>query len=232
MNIENIQELNNLINQSIKDKGEFYLIKKRYQIIIGCLFIALSLISIGLLIFATDNIYIQQALIAIIGILVIAAINAFKGIGNLKEDKEIQSLYQPIELDRIVIDSRTIIEGNYYTTTNNDYTTNNQVSNYTSNQKQNLTEAAAEIQRLLEQLSKTHPTKTPQEKIIIAAELVDEIDNSPTLKQRLISGLKAGGVSALGSMLSHPAASIAIAALEGWQSENIETESETSILSN
>ncbi len=48
---------------------------------------------------------------------------------------------------------------------------------YSSNQ--NLTEAAAQIQQLLQQLQKTNPSTTETEKIIVAAKAADEIKNNP-----------------------------------------------------
>lgn len=213
MNTNSIQELNNIIDRSIKEKSKYYLIKKKYQIITGCIFIGLSFILIIALIVATSNIAIQQALIAIVGILIISAITTFNSINNLKEDKEINSLYPT--LGNIIV-----IYGDYYGT--NEYS-NNEVTNYTYSQKQNSVEVAEEIQKLLKQLSKTHPTQTTQEKITIAAELVDEIENSPNLKQRILSATKAGGISALKNSLPHPAAAIVIAAIEGWQAEDNQT---------
>jgi predicted lipid-binding transport protein (Tim44 family) len=208
MNIQNLKELNNLINNSIQDNKKYDLLNKRYQIIIGYFLLCLSLILIGILIFLTHDLAIQQALIAIIGILIIAALETFK---SSREDKKIDFFTPSIKLD-----NRTFIYG--------DYNSKETISNYTSNQKQNLVEAAAEIQKLLNQISKTHPIETTQEKMIIAAEVVEEIENSPTLKQRVASALKAGGIAALENMLTHPAAAITVAALEAWKSEETEAQ--------
>ena len=82
---------------------------------------------------------------------------------------------------------------------------------------QDLTQAAADIQALLEQLEQTYPTNTTTGKMAIATEAIQRIDNDPKLAPRILSALKAGGTSALDSLLDHPAASFAIAALEDWQ---------------
>ena len=51
----------------------------------------------------------------------------------------------------------------------------------------------------------------------IAAETIKSIENNPTLAERVISALKAGGVQAIGQLLNHPAASFVIGALEDWE---------------
>ncbi|MEL6440687.1 MAG: hypothetical protein AAFQ80_15700 [Cyanobacteria bacterium J06621_8] len=87
-------------------------------------------------------------------------------------------------------------------------------NNYNS---QDLKQAAAEIQALLEQLEKTYPADNTMGKMAIATGAIQEIDNNPKLSSRVLSALKAGGTSALDSFLDHPAASFVIAALEDWQ---------------
>jgi len=92
--------------------------------------------------------------------------------------------------------------------------------NYTSEQQQTLAEAAAEIQELLDQLSRSYPKSTRGDQMTIAAEAIKQIEDDPSLMKRILKALKAGGVSALEQFLNHPAASFVIAALEDWQSTN------------
>ncbi|MHC5761893.1 pentapeptide repeat-containing protein [Nostoc sp.] len=91
------------------------------------------------------------------------------------------------------------------------------ITNYTPEQKQNLAQAAADIQQLLNQLGQTYPTNTPLEKQIVVTEALKEIESNPTLKARVINALKAGGTEALKELLDHPAVNVLLAALEGWQ---------------
>ena len=84
-------------------------------------------------------------------------------------------------------------------------------------EEQNLTQAAADIQALLKQLEQTYPTNTTTSKMTLATEAIQRIDNDPKLTRRILSALKAGGTSALDSLLDHPAASFVISALEDWQ---------------
>ena len=84
-------------------------------------------------------------------------------------------------------------------------------------QQQTLTEAAAEIQALLEQLEKSYPTDTTTGKIALAMEAITQIDSNPNLTARILSALKVGSVKAFEQFLNHPAASFVIGALEDWQ---------------
>ncbi|MFP4102418.1 hypothetical protein [Coleofasciculus sp.] len=84
-------------------------------------------------------------------------------------------------------------------------------------EQQNLTEAAFQIQQLLEQLDKSYPTDTTAGKMTIATEAIKQIEANPTLMARLMSAISAGGVSALDAFLNHPAASFVIGALQDWQ---------------
>ena len=89
-------------------------------------------------------------------------------------------------------------------------------------QQQNLTEAAAQIQQLLEQLDKSYPTDTTVGKMAIATEAIKQIEANPTLMARLLSAISAGGASALESFLNHPAASFVIGALQDWQETKVD----------
>ena len=89
-------------------------------------------------------------------------------------------------------------------------------NNYSSEQKQNLAEAAAEIQQLLNQLSQNNPTTTSKEKMIVVSEVVDQIENNPTLKAKVINALKAGGVEAFKEAINNPLVNILMATIEGW----------------
>jgi len=88
---------------------------------------------------------------------------------------------------------------------------------YSLEQRQTLSEAAKEIQQLLNQLSETYPTTTSTGQMAIATKAVEEIEKNPALKRRVIGALKAGGTEALKELVDHPAVNILLAVLEGWQ---------------
>lgn len=83
-------------------------------------------------------------------------------------------------------------------------------------EKQNLADAAAEIQALLEQLSETYPTTTSREKNLVVGEVVDQIESNPTLKSKVINAFKAGSTEAFKEVVNHPLVNILVATIEGW----------------
>ncbi|MDB9310872.1 hypothetical protein PN471_20035 [Aphanizomenon sp. CS-733/32] len=87
-------------------------------------------------------------------------------------------------------------------------------------EKQNLAQVAQDIQELLNQLSQSYPTSTVSEKMALAIEATQNIKNNPTLLQKTMSALKAGGTAALEQALSHPAASFVINALDDLNKNN------------
>jgi hypothetical protein len=93
----------------------------------------------------------------------------------------------------------------------------NSFNTYTQEQKQNLADAAAEIQQLLIQLEKSYSTDTTSGKMTVATEAIRHIENDPKLVKRILGALKSGGTQALSQFLNHPAASFVIGALEDWQ---------------
>jgi uncharacterized protein YjbI with pentapeptide repeats len=74
--------------------------------------------------------------------------------------------------------------------------------NYTPEQKQNLADAASEIQQLLEQLSATYPTTTIAEKTAVATKAVEAIEKNPNQKAKIVKAVKAGGIAALKELVS------------------------------
>jgi hypothetical protein len=85
--------------------------------------------------------------------------------------------------------------------------------------KQNLTEAAQEIQELLEQLSSTYSSNTSTEQMIVATKAVEVIEGNPMLKKKIINAIKAGGSEMLRELVKHPAINVLLAAFEGWNSQ-------------
>jgi uncharacterized protein YjbI with pentapeptide repeats len=85
-------------------------------------------------------------------------------------------------------------------------------NNYSSPEKQDLAEAAAEIQRLLKMLEETNPSATEAEqKAFVSAAI------PPTLKQRAVGALQSGGQAALEEFLQNPYVNVALAIIEGWR---------------
>jgi hypothetical protein len=88
--------------------------------------------------------------------------------------------------------------------------------NFSPEEKQNLAEAAQEIQDLLNQLSKTYSPPNPTNNLKIATATLEAIEKNLTLKSRVINALKVGGTEAIKELLDHPAVNILIASIEGF----------------
>lgn len=51
----------------------------------------------------------------------------------------------------------------------------------------------------------------------VVAKAVDEIENNPTLKARVIGALKSGGKEAFKELIDNPLINILLASIDGWQ---------------
>lgn len=80
-----------------------------------------------------------------------------------------------------------------------------------------LAEAAAEIQDLLKQLEQTAPAETMTEKMTLATQAIAQIESNPTLKQRAVAALTAGGMKAFEKAIDHPVAAFVVGAIEEWK---------------
>jgi hypothetical protein len=98
------------------------------------------------------------------------------------------------------------IEGNYV-----------QGNYYAAGEKQNLAEAAAEIQALLKQLEQSYPANTTSDQMVIAAKAIESIESNPNLKQRVISAVKEGGIAAFEKAIDNPVGAFIAGAVKGWQ---------------
>jgi hypothetical protein len=84
-------------------------------------------------------------------------------------------------------------------------------------QTQTLAEAAAEIQKLLEQLEQTYPTNSFVEKATVAEKALEQIEANPNLKSKIVGALAGAGKEALKEAVDHPVMNILMAGIEGWQ---------------
>ena len=103
--------------------------------------------------------------------------------------------------------------GNYNERIEGDYVQGNK----SDGTKQNLAEAAAEIQELLKQLEETYPADSTANQMVVAAKAVEKIEGNPTLKQKAISAVKEGGIAAFEKAIDNPAGAFIAGAVKGWQ---------------
>ena len=99
-------------------------------------------------------------------------------------------------------DLRGAIIGNFANTVRDNARQQTNQYNHTPEQKQNLADAASEIQQLLEQLSATYPTTTISEKTAVATKAVEAIEKNPNQKAKIVKAVKAGGIAALKELVS------------------------------
>jgi uncharacterized protein YjbI with pentapeptide repeats len=104
--------------------------------------------------------------------------------------------------------------GNYNEHIQGDYVQGNY---YAAGQPQSLAQAAAEIQQLLKQLEQTYPTATTSQQMVVAAEAINQIENNPTMKQKVINAVKEGGLAAFEKAIDNPAGAFVVGAIKGWQ---------------
>ncbi|CAN1209577.1 Pentapeptide repeat-containing protein [Tumidithrix helvetica PCC 7403] len=83
-------------------------------------------------------------------------------------------------------------------------------------EQQSLSEAAVEIQSLLEQLAQSFPTNTTAEQMVVAAEAIKLIESDPTWKQRVIAAAKTGGLAAFEKAFDNPVGALITGAVKGW----------------
>jgi peptidoglycan hydrolase CwlO-like protein len=126
---------------------------------------------------------------------------------NINSDKRIDG----VSISGQTNQGRTIImgQGNYNELIRGDYVQGNK---YIGREKQNLAEAAAEIQELLKQLEKTNPKATDtQKEVFVSAGM------TPTKKERLINALKEGGKGAIEEFFDNPYVNVAMKIIDGWK---------------
>lgn len=79
-----------------------------------------------------------------------------------------------------------------------------------------LAETAEEIQQLLQQLEQSNSTETRASQMEIATQVIENIENNFTLRQRVIGVLKSSGTEAFKEAINHPIANILVAGFQGW----------------
>ncbi|WP_082127234.1 CHAT domain-containing protein [Calothrix sp. 336/3] len=100
---------------------------------------------------------------------------------------------------------------------NNQQSMTNAQNINTSEKQENIAVTANEIHKLLQHLEENNLSQTNYQKMMIVAKAVEEIENQPTFKARVVGAIKAGGVEAFKELINHPLVNILMAAIDGWQ---------------
>jgi hypothetical protein len=82
--------------------------------------------------------------------------------------------------------------------------------------KISMLQVAQDIQVIVEKLAQKYPATNRVEKNRFADEVIERIDNDPSLQQRLIEANEKETITFLSQNIQHPANSFIIAAIEDW----------------
>lgn len=215
--------------------GEQFALKKihkRYKFLTGVCLSILVILLIFVLALIDMSVALQQAIVVIIGLFTISAMDTFKRV--IEDDEPLIKNYNPVfDESRKYYEYNTIYNGHVF-----------------YNQEQNLSEIAAKIKQMYANISETYTDWNSSDPPILEAKLIEEIKENATnqnqeladkdieivakvseaiekdaiLKSRVISALKTGGIQALQAALSekinHHLASLIISTIEGWKDIN------------
>ena len=81
----------------------------------------------------------------------------------------------------------------------------------------NVTDEAAKVNQLIEQLSKYYPTETISQKAVVVEEAIKQIENNPVWKRKIINAVKSGSLAAFEKTIDNPFGAFFVEALKGWQ---------------
>ena len=76
-----------------------------------------------------------------------------------------------------------------------------------------------ELDQLTSSLPKAlhNPTEPLSQQAVVAEEAIQQIENNPTLKERVVSAIKAMGIEALMEAIDHPVANVLRAGIEAFK---------------
>jgi len=198
---------------------------------IGIYLSLMSVILLFTLIVYATSIEVQQVTVVVISLLLLASFTAFKQVINFDRKSSLSGQYIPY-FDNRIITSNTFYNGDTF-----------------HNSKQNLADAAEEIQNLLNKLSKNydespvdksslnadllqrieeietknHEKFTDKEKVI-TVQFVETIENNISFKQRLLKLMDAMSNQALQELLDNDFYAVILNMIDAWNYSHLEEE--------
>ncbi len=132
---------------------------------------------------------------------------------NNQQNRELLDIIKQLASKPIHVEAKAMSQGNINQTHSGsgDNVAGNKNTTYNYN-SQNLTEAITEIQTIYQQVAQDYPNNTTTQGI----KTIEIIENNPTLKYKLITAAKDGGLAALEKALDNPVGAFAIAAIKSW----------------
>jgi hypothetical protein len=187
-------------------------LQKQLQVFVSVYLSLVMLALIFVLVKISMTSELQQALIIILGLITIITVDAFK-----KALGDNSSLLTNEFKQIIVQDGASYVGGNVEAIHKPNKVEGNYVTrgsiNYGNEVKQNLAEAAAEIQDLLKQLEKSNPTASEAEIVAYANEEI-----KPDLKSRIIKALNSEAIASLEESMDNTYLKAIQTLLKGWVS--------------
>ena len=194
-------------NKTRSAAWEQYKLDKRYKFLTG---IYLSTIAIGLiflLVFANPSQGVQQILAAIIVMLALVALDAFKQcMGNFESNSF------NVFIGEYIINDRTNVE------------------RYNRDVYNNYAKTAAEIQRIVNDVEESYLSNLPIGTVagleesdkakVIAEKVLERIDGNYALKQKILTATRSDSFEALQELLGNPLAKMLIAGMKNWEEIN------------
>ncbi len=190
-------------NKTRNAAWEQYKLDKRYKFLTGIYLSAIAIGLIFLIVFTSASQDVKQVLVAIIAMLVLVALDAFKQCTSNSESNVFIGEYVFYD-NRRINDARTI-------------------NNYTGDIYHNSVETVTELQRIVNEEEASYLKNLPVETVAVleepekqkvAEKAIERIESNSAFKQRLITALKAGAFEA---MLPNPILDIVLATIEGWK---------------
>lgn len=84
-------------------------------------------------------------------------------------------------------------------------------------QQSDVSNEAAKVHQLIEQLSQSYPTETISQKAVIVEKAIKQIENNPNWKQKIIHAVKSGGLAAFEKAIDNPFGAFFVEGIKGWQ---------------
>jgi len=93
---------------------------------------------------------------------------------------------------------------------------NLQVSHVNTLDEAHFINVASEIRLILQNLEKNYCTSDDHEEIVVE-EAIQRIEGNISLKKRVVSAIKEGGIKSFEKAVNHPLAAFLVGAIKGWQ---------------
>jgi internalin A len=148
------------------------------------------------------------------------SIGAFAGSGNPSNTPTINQTYHIHNGENMTGNSTPSISGDYVRGDKimGDKVMRDKIGTQINN-SQNLAQAVVEIQALLDNLAETYNPNTETGQTKIKQDVIEQIEQNPTLKGKIVNAIKESSYTALEEAIDHPVVKVLMAAFKGFTEE-------------